>query len=212
MSPASVEHSPTPVLVPAMFTGTYLLGSAIAAVLRGNTEFLLYVGVMLILVGAVWMVHRRVNLMAGTLWCLSAWGLLHMIGGLITVPPSWPTNGESGVLYTLWLIPGRLKYDHVVHAFGFGTTTWVCWQGLSAIIRNQGQRIEPTLGLITLSIAAGLGFGALNEVVEFFVTLTVPESNVGGYINTGWDLVANLVGACLAAALIVLFHRRSPVQ
>ena len=44
-----------------------------------------------------------------------------------------------------------------------------------------------------LCAAAGSGFGALNEVVEFIAVLTIPETNVGGYENTGWDLVANLV-------------------
>lgn len=67
--------------------------------------------------------------------------------------------------------------------------------------------VEPTLGLLTLAAAAGMGFGALNEVIEFFMTLLVPETNVGGYINTGWDLVANLVGALIAVSLIRLLHR-----
>jgi hypothetical protein len=58
-----------------------------------------------------------------------------------------------------------------------------------------------------LAIAAGLGFGALNEVVEFFVTLMVPESNVGGYVNTGWDLVANLIGATVTGLLLFSFDR-----
>ena len=60
---------------------------------------------------------------------------------------------------------------------------------------------------VLLGNTAGLGFGALNEVVEFFVTLLVPESNVGGYVNTGWDLVANLVGATIAIALIFWLDR-----
>ena len=199
---ADIVRHPTPILIPGIFTGAYLSISATSALLGGNTEFLLYVGVMLILIAAVWGVHRRVNLALGTLWCLSSWGLLHMLGGLVTVPQGWPTNGDSGVLYTLWLIPGRLKYDHVVHAFGFGTTTWVCWQGLKAMVRAGRDHVEPSLGLMILAIAAGRGFGSLNEVVEFFVTLMVPESNVGGYVNTGWDLVANLVGATVAAVLL----------
>jgi hypothetical protein len=49
-----------------------------------------------------------------------------------------------------------------------------------------------------------MGLGALNEVIEFAVTLSVPETNVGGYINTGWDLVANSVGAVGAATIIRL--------
>lgn len=34
-----------------------------------------------------------------------------------------------------------------------------------------------------------------------------PETNVGGYVNTGWDMVANLVGAGVAASLIRLTHQ-----
>ena len=52
--------------------------------------------------------------------------------------------------------------------------------------------------------AAGMGFGAFNEIVEFVATLTVPNTNVGGYINTGWDLVANMVGAVGACVWIKL--------
>jgi hypothetical protein len=42
----------------------------------------------------------------------------------------------------------------------------------------------------------------LNEVVEFIAVLTIPNTNVGGYENTGWDLVANLVGASTAVLMI----------
>ena len=43
-------------------------------------------------------------------------------------------------------------------------------------------------------------------------TLLVPETNVGGYENTGWDLVANMVGAFTAAAGIWLWSRRPAGQ
>ena len=54
-----------------------------------------------------------------------------------------------------------------------------------------------------------MGFGGLNEVIEFFLTLTLPETNIGGYINTGWDLVSNLAGATVACSLIAWCHGRS---
>ncbi len=60
---------------------------------------------------------------------------------------------------------------------------------------------------MVLCAAAGLGFGALNEVIEFAATLLVPETNVGGYLNTGWDLVANLFGATVAVAAIWISDR-----
>jgi hypothetical protein len=111
------------------------------------------------------------------------------------------------VLYSWWLIPERLKYDNVIHAYGFGVTTWVCWQGLRAAIARRGGNATPTFGLLVLAATAGLGFGALNEVVEFAATLLVPETNVGGYVNTGWDMVSNLVGATTAAAAIWMAER-----
>lgn len=194
-------------VVPVLgFTATYLLAALVLALARGNLEFLFYIGVMLLLMAVVWVVHRSVGLSAGALWCLSVWGFLHMAGGLLTVPAGWPVE-SSRVLYSLWLIPERIKFDHLVHAFGFGTTTWVCWQGLRAAFQRRGATVVPAFGVLVLAMAAGLGFGALNEVVEFVAVLLVPETNVGGYQNTGWDLVANTVGATVAATLIWRFDR-----
>jgi hypothetical protein len=193
----------------ATFTAAYLIAATLLAVSRGNVEFLYYIVIMLILVGVVWAVHRAVALSDGALWGLSIWGLAHMAGGLLVVPESWPIDSGSRVLYSLWLVPSYLKYDQLVHAWGFGIATWVCWQGMSAAIRrHDGTPPRPSLGLMVLAAAAGMGLGALNELVEFVATLLIPETNVGGYLNTGWDLVANFVGASFAAAVIYL--RGSP--
>jgi hypothetical protein len=192
----------------ATFTALYLAAATGGALVLGNQEFLFYIVVMVVLVGAIWIVHRNVGLEVATLWALSLWGLLHMAGGLLTVPEAWPISGDIRVLYSLWLIPERLKYDQVVHAYGFGVATWVCWQGIRAAIRHRGGDAVPTGGLMVLAATGGMGLGALNEVVEFAATLLVPETNVGGYLNTGWDLVANTTGATLAAVVISLRGRR----
>ena len=105
---------------------------------------------------------------------------------------------------SLWLIPGRLKYDQVVHAYGFGLSTWLCWQALANSLGLQ----RPTFGLLVLCALAGMGLGAANEIVEFIAVLTIPNTNVGGYENTGWDLVANAIGATVAAVLIRLLDPR----
>ena len=65
--------------------------------------------------------------------------------------------------------------------------------------RAAATRPRPSFGLLTLCVAAGMGFGALNEVVEFIAVLCIPDPNVGGDENTGWDLVANFVGSVIAA-------------
>ncbi len=186
-------------------TAAYLVAAAITAWLLGNGEFVFYIGVMLVIIAAMGWVHRRVGLSAELLAGLSGWGLLHMAGGLVPIPADWHSGLEQSVLYNLWLVPRLFKYDQAVHILGFGLTTWLCWQSLTvAIVARQPGAAppRPTAGLLVICAAAGMGFGALNEVVEFFATLLLPQTNVGGYENTGWDLVSNLVG-CLIAALLI---------
>lgn len=192
------------------FTLLYLAAAAAGAAASGNGEFLYYIGVMVVLMGAVGVLHLRVGLSPGALWGLSLWGLLHMAGGLLPLPAGWPYDGTHAVFYSWWIVPGFLKYDMAVHAFGFGLTTWVCWQGYKAAVRGVGGAARPTFGALVLCSAGGMGFGALNEVVEFAATLLMRDTNVGGYVNTGWDLVSNLTGCVLATLLIRLGGRRAP--
>jgi len=193
------------------FTSTYLLAAAGFAVFTGNTEFIFYIAIMLVLIALFAVVHIMIEVSRPLVWGLSIWGALHMAGGLVPVPNSWPIDGNVRVLYSLWLIPTWLKYDQVVHAYGFAMTTWLCWEGLRRMLAEaRGSTradIKPALGALVLSGAAGMGFGALNEVVEFAATLLLPSTNVGGYNNTGWDLVSNLVGCILAAVAIRLTYR-----
>ena len=180
-----------------LFTLAYLGIATPFALRQQNTEFLFYIAVVVGLAIAIVLVHRKVNLSEGVLWALSLWGLLHMLGGLVRLPDTWPTDNNSGVLYSLWLIPGYLKYDNPVHAYGFAVATQVCWECLRTV-----PGIRPSLGILTLCWCAGMGLGALNEIVEFAATLMIPGTNVGGYVNTGWDLVANMVGALVTVLLI----------
>ena len=198
------EKTPPVRLMPlALFTGVYMLAAGAASLIFGNKEFVFYIITMLVLIGAVLMIHRRMPLHAAQLWALSFWGLAHMCGGLLSVPHAWPIDGGQRVLYSLWLIPDLLKYDQLVHAYGFAITTWLCWHGLHQQLLSRSQeKVSPTIGMLTLAAAGGMGFGALNEVIEFIAVLTIPNTNVGGYINTGWDLIFNLIG-CLIAAMMI---------
>ena len=179
------------------FTAAYLAVAAPYAYVSENHEFIFYIGVMLALIGLVVHVHRRVQLHPTCLWLLSLWGLAHMAGGLVTI------SEEVGVLYSYWLIPGKLKYDQIVHAYGFAVTTWAAWQGLSAGLADP----RPTAGMLFLAACAGIGLGATNEVVEFIAVLSMPDTNVGDYANTSWDLVANTLGALVAVTWIRLAYR-----
>ena len=181
-------------LIPVtLFTLLYIAAAVIGATMSGNSEFIFYIVVMVVLTAVIVTAHLRIKLPIIMLWCFSIWGLAHMAGGLVPVPDGWPINGDKRVLYSLWLVPELLKYDHIVHAYGFGITTWLCWLGLSSAFQGRGLTPAPSIGLLLLCWAGGMGFGALNEVIEFVAVLCMPDTNVGGYINTGWDLDGNLL-------------------
>jgi hypothetical protein len=169
------------------FTAAYMAAAAGLSVAGGSWEFAFYIAVMLALIGVVAALHWRVRLSLGVLWCLSVWGLMHMAGGLV------PVEGV-GVLYSLWLIPGWLRYDQLVHAYGFGVATVVCWEAVRARLRALGDA-RPTAGVVALCVLGAMGLGALNEVVEFAATEMMRETNVGDYRNNAKDLVFNAIGA-----------------
>lgn len=121
-----------------LFTASYMTASLAGLTLLRNEEFAFYFVVMCLLIASVATVHLRVGLHMGALWGLAFWGLAHMAGGLMPIPAPWPIQGETHVLYNWWLVPGLLKYDQVVHAYGFGLVTWICWQGLRGAFRARG--------------------------------------------------------------------------
>jgi len=181
-----------------MFVASYLAIASVLSWRAQNWEFVFYVLVVLILAFFIKAVHSKVQFSTGVLWTLAIWGLLHMLGGLMPIPVTWPHNGDNAVLYSLWLIPDFFKYDHLVHMYGFGICTWVNWQVLRPIVIGTQQYLSE----IVLAVLASNGLGAFNEIIEFFAVLIIPNTNVGGYINTAWDLVANLAGSIIAALLI----------
>jgi len=163
---------------------------------RKNYEFVMYIVVILLFGGLVLWSNKRYRYSNFTLWGLWIWAFLHMAGGGVRV-------GEK-VLYGLILVPivgepyNILKYDQVIHALGFFVTTLLAYELLEPSLKDKPR--WGSLGLIL--VAAGAGFGALNEVVEFLAVVILPETGVGGYYNTGLDLIANLIGALIAVFVI----------
>ncbi len=159
---------------------------------RKNHEFVIYVGVIVFFLCLVAISIDKVDYTLASLVGLTVWSALHLSGGGIAV-------GE-GRLYDVILIPLSetfpiLRYDQVVHIWGFGASTLVAFCLLSRALKDP--RSNPVAVGFVL-VMAGLGMGALNEIVEFIVSSLVPGSGVGGYINTALDLCADLIGAILA--------------
>jgi hypothetical protein len=196
------------VLWPAVFTIAYIVGAFAFAAVNRNLEFVYYGGMMVAFVVAVGVMDRRVKFTKLVLWLLAIWGALHMAGGNLPIPPSVSDPPDPAVLYNLRPFAWCPKFDQVTHAFGFFVGTLAGYEALRAGLAGQtGHPGRPvrTAMLVTPGIAAGLaclgmGLGAFNEVVEFVATRIMTKTNVGGYDNTGWDLVSNMTGACTAAA------------
>ena len=117
---------------------------------------------------------------------LTLWGFMHLAGGLLPV-------GDE-ILYQQWLLP-VLRYDQLTHAIGFGFAGLAAAEQFEPWIPHP--RLAATASIVSLG---GLSTGAINEMLGFLLTRIAPDTNVGGFDNTGWDLVANTVGSATAAA------------
>lgn len=184
------------------FNTLYIFAFTAYYVSARNYEFLWYVAVLVFFFGLIFATIHRSQFPLYILWGLSLWGFIHMAGGGIHI-------GDR-VLYAQQIIPivgsGELfilKYDQLVHFFGFGVATLLVYHVLKPYLTAAANWnvIYPIL------IAAGAGLGVLNEIIEFIAVLASPETGVGGYGNTLLDLIFNTLGATTAVILIHLFVR-----
>lgn len=180
-----------------LFTVAYVAGFGIWFLLNGNYEFLWYVATLVFFMVLIAVTIRRTQFPPWIVWALSVWGLAHMAGGGIKVGGS--------VLYALVLIPiigtdelRILKYDQVVHFYGFAVTAIVLWH----LLQRHHPSLRGTASLYWFSALASMGLGCLNELIEFTAVLVFPSTNVGGYYNTALDLAFNSAGAVTAMLLI----------
>ena len=172
------------------------LGFTIRFLMNANHEFLIYVVVIFAVTGLVVATFSRVRYSFVCLVGLAVWAVLHLVGGGIRI--------DGDVIYGLILIPisekySILRYDQVVHAFGFGVATLVVYQLLANLLPPKDMK-RFSIGLIV--VMAGCGLGALNENIEFLLTVLLPQTGVGGYENTSLDLCSNLFGSFCAYFLV----------
>lgn len=181
-----------------LLTGFVLLYTLVfggIALSQGNAEFVFYTVAMVFYIAGVLWLDARIGLSTLAFWLLATWGLLHMAGGIVPIPAS-VTDGEKNVLYALRLAEWLPRYDQIVHTFGFFSATVTCAEALRAAIKTR-----LSVGLAIGCALMGMGLGAVNEIVEFVAVLSMPKTGVGGYMNTGWDLVCNGLGSVCGAVL-----------
>jgi uncharacterized membrane protein YjdF len=164
---------------------------------KQNYEFLFYILIIIVLMSLVLITNKKNNFSNFILWALTIWAFLHMFGGLIRV--------DGVIAYGLTLIPlvetsnyVILRYDQLIHMYGFGVATLIGYNLLKPYL-NQKTNWKV---LSFLLVFIGMGLGAVNEIIEFIAVLALPETGVGGYYNTLWDLTFNTIGAIIAVIII----------
>ena len=184
----------------AAFVLAYMAAGVSYAVINGNQEFTFYAVVMVVLIAVTLFMDKRVTFSPAVLWALAFWGLFHISGGILPIPEAITEPNKSQVLYNMRLFPWFPKYDQIIHVYGFGLTVFITYEALSAHVKARYgiETLQVNAAVIAILVLTSMGLGCVNEIIEFLATLSLPETNVGGYINTGWDMVSNTVGAILA--------------
>lgn len=172
----------------------YLVPAGVYFLRDSNQEFVIYVGVLMAIFAAVFWTLRYTRLPTYLLALLAFWGLLHVLGGAVSI--------DGGVLFGYRIYPvfdggGEfyiLKYDQVVHAYLYGVVALAAHHLMQRVLGVRGHTVLVAL----VAVTAALGVSALNEIMEFLIAVSIERHGVGGYHNAMLDLVFNLAGAVAA--------------
>ncbi len=72
------------------------------------------------------------------------------------------------------------------------------------LIRVPLRAAGPVWIVFITAIMASMGVSAMNEIMEFFIAVTLERNGVGGYENAMLDLVFNCAGAIVALAILLV--------
>ncbi|MBN1386008.1 DUF2238 domain-containing protein [Candidatus Woesearchaeota archaeon] len=159
---------------------------------RKNYEFIGYIVVVVFFAALIVFTNDKVKFPNFVLWWLAIWAFLHLSGGGISSGGwrlyDWIIVDIVGEPYLIF------KYDQFVHIIGFFAATLAMYYLIKPKLKPDHK--WAALGIVV--VMAGLGAGALNEIIEFTATVMVPSTGVGGYENTSLDLVSDMIGALIA--------------
>ncbi len=184
------------------FSTLYLLIGSTYFLQTMNSEFIIYVAVIMVLLGGVFLSQRFVQFPFWMLWAFSIWGLLHVLGGAVVIGDHvlfahriYPFLDFGGDFYIL-------KYDQVVHGYLYGLVALMAHHVLRHVFQVRGHDFWVAVTAVLIS----LGVSSLNELMEYVISLTM-ENGVGGYDNTMLDFVFNFFGAVASIIFYILWLR-----
>jgi len=166
---------------------------------RGATnihEFYFYALVIYTIIFICWVKLRHLKIPLYVLILFETMILLHFAAAFVEV------NGHR--LYDLHMF--EIRFDKFVRVLQIRFDKFVHFANalLGTIITLyffQRNKCKLTPFIIMMTIFSVLGVGAIIEIVEYIVTLTVKHNGVGLYDNNLLDLVANFFGTITAILL-----------
>lgn len=181
--------------------GAYYLQAA-------NMEFVAYAGSIAVVTAVLFGTLRYTQFPTYILLGITIWGALHMLGGSLMT--------SDGVLYAYRIYPFFdgggdfyvLKMDQFIHAFLYGVVGLMFWHILREVLNIRTHIVVVAI----IAIFAAAGFGIINEIIEFWAAMNIPDNGVGGYENTVLDLIFNLAGAAIAVTCVSLLELSKPSQ
>ena len=153
---------------------------------RGNIhEFFIYALVLLVFLGLVWWCLRHFRFPNLLLGMVQFGIVIHFAGAFVPI--------DGGRLYDVVLF--GIRYDKYVHF----TNAFVA----TAVLIHLFGVLDAHLPIIRQAVICltVLGLGAIVEIMEYTVMLSIPNAQAGGYDNNMQDLIGNLMGTCSCLAV-----------
>ena len=144
-------------------------------------EFFVYATLNVIVVIFLWIMFRNFNFPNWLIILVQLSIFMHFAGGLINI--------ADKRLYDCLIF--NIRYDKYVHFFN---------SFIGGVFLYKYYFRELKLNWLIkdfILIFTVLGIGALVEIVEYLVTLTVETNGVGNYDNNLQDLISNFIGITL---------------
>ncbi len=149
-------------------------------------EFFVYAVFFFAVILIAWWYLRDFIINTPLLILLQAGILIHFAGAFVPI--------DGGRLYDAYIVGVRYdKYVHFINSFAAAALT-------SHVFGRLEVRLPIIRNLVILLVV--MGMGAVIEIVEYLVVLTMKETGVGDYHNNMQDLISNLVGGAFYIAVV----------
>ena len=145
-------------------------------------EFFFYASVIISIIIVAWYKFRYLQVKLSLLILIEIGILMHFSGAFIQV--------DGHRLYDSRFFD--IRYDKFVHFTNAMIATFITLH----VFSKRG--LQDSKFILLLAVLTVLGLGAVVEILEYIVTLTVKHNGVGAYNNNMLDLVSNFFGSIFA--------------